>query len=349
MSSISDFDSLYSYITNRLNITFHLRLTDPMFELRSLFDKYHIPHDDDWCLNDFLNVDVTNIIVFPLLIYFVLDNNIEMIKTLLRYGYNINVKDYSGKTSLMIACERINIELVKLLLNPPYGEPAGINLQDEQGRTALMIACENGDDTIKIVELLLNPPYGEPADVDLQCRCGWTALMHACEDGNPKIVKLLLNNLYGKSADVNIQNIYGETALMKATEQTLHCIEIVKLLLNPTNPSDRGVKLSDINQQDKYGWTTLMYAIINNNIEMVQFLLDTHFEEQINVNIQTVNGNTALMLACGLNNIKIVDLLLDFQYGEAVNINLKNNEGKTALTFAIEENNEVIIDHLLNS
>ena len=56
------------------------------------------------------------------------------------YGIDINVQDSDGETSLMILVHNNNIELVKLLLK--YG--ADMNIPDNNRNTPLMIARRKG-------------------------------------------------------------------------------------------------------------------------------------------------------------------------------------------------------------
>ena len=51
---------------------------------------------------------------------------------------DVNLKDYEGKTTLMILCESELDESVELLIR--YG--AKLDLQDNKGNTALMVACQ---------------------------------------------------------------------------------------------------------------------------------------------------------------------------------------------------------------
>ena len=83
---------------------------------------------------------------------------IDVIRTLLNMGYNINLQRSDGETALMIASSNGNTELVKLLLE----KGAKVDLQTtEYGSTALIMASIAGHS--EIVKLLLDS--GAVADI----------------------------------------------------------------------------------------------------------------------------------------------------------------------------------------
>jgi len=61
----------------------------------------------------------------------------------------------------------------------------------------------------------------------------------------------------------------------------------------------------DVNIKTKYGYTTLMWASINGNIETIKLLLDNGAD----VNIQNINGYTALSYGVSNKHAKIIKLL----------------------------------------
>ena len=73
-------------------------------------------------------------------------------------------------------------------------------------------------------------------------------------------------------------------------------IEIVKLLIEAG---------SNINKQDNFGYTALIYASIYGHIDIVKLLI----EAGVDINIQDKYGNTALMIASINGYTEIVKLL----------------------------------------
>ncbi|KAF0247509.1 MAG: ankyrin repeat protein [bacterium] len=70
--------------------------------------------------------------------------NIETLKLLIKNGASINDINALGKTSLMMASNCSNEDIVRVLLNAG----ADSDIKDRKGQTALMIAIENGKENI---------------------------------------------------------------------------------------------------------------------------------------------------------------------------------------------------------
>ncbi len=98
-------------------------------------------------------------------------------------------------------------------------------------------------------------------------------------------------------------------------------------------------KSSDVNYQDADGWTPLMHATRQANVEIMKLLLDPgklskvfKKAQKANPNIQNYNNQSPLMMAVSDNNRSNnhIELLLKYK----ANVNLQNVKGQTALMFA---------------
>ena len=104
----------------------------------------------------------------------------------------------------------------------------------------------------------------------------------------------------------------------------------------------------DLNIENNYGYTPLMYACVYNKIEVIELLL----KHGVDVNKQTIYGETALFFAYahGNNSLEIIKMLLD----AGADINKQNYLNETILirisllSIASSENIK-IIEFLLNS
>ena len=83
---------------------------------------------------------------------YIKNNDIQSVKNYIDAGYDLNIKNEYGFTSLIIAAIINNLEIVKFLLNAG----ADIDKQNNSGNNALIWAASNNNR--EIVELLLD--YG---------------------------------------------------------------------------------------------------------------------------------------------------------------------------------------------
>ena len=239
----------------------------------------------------------------------------QIVELLLKEGADVNIQNNDGWTALMIASQNGHHQVVELLLK----ESADTEIQTHQDEaTALMLASEKGH--TQVIEILLK----HNADANVQDKEGRTALYVASSNDHHQVVELLLK----KGADVNIQNNNGWTALMVASVKGHH--QVVELLLKEG---------ADVNIQDNDGWTALMIASVKGHHQVVELLL----KEGADVNIQDNNGWTALMAASDNGHHQVVELLLK----EGADINIQDNDGLTALMAASQDGHHQVVELLL--
>uniref|UniRef100_UPI003F4CAC90 ankyrin repeat domain-containing protein n=1 Tax=Brachyspira catarrhinii TaxID=2528966 RepID=UPI003F4CAC90 len=97
----------------------------------------------------------------------------------------------------------------------------------------------------------------------------------------------------------------------------------------------------DINTKDAYGINALMHALIFNNLESVEFLL----ENGADVNSIDYEYQTPLMYAVKKNNAEIVKLLIS----KGADINFKDAKNRTALDIAKSKGYDDIAEILENA
>ena len=121
-------------------------------------------------------------------------------------------------------------------------------------------------------------------------------------------------------------------------ELILKIIELIHLEMRLTltqNPDENLINTlltinHDINIKDLDGKTALIYAVINENINLVILLQ----QKGANIDLQDNNGKTALMYAVISKNRNILLLLLK----DVADIDLRDIDGKTALMYAAINN-----------
>jgi len=133
----------------------------------------------------------------------------KMIQELIDKGANVNAKDKSGFTALMLAAQKGKFEIFKEL----YRLGATVDAKSKDGITALMVASTKGNEDI--VEYLCDNE--RDPDVNAKSKDGYTALMFACEKGNLKIVRELLTS----GADPRLKNKKGISAYFLAKKPAI--------------------------------------------------------------------------------------------------------------------------------
>lgn len=165
------------------------------------------------------------------------------VKNQLKNNIDINLKDTDGETGIIIATDRNNIAMVKLLLE----KGANVNIASNKiDNTPIMIASVKG--YADIVQLLIE--QSNP-DMSILNGYGGTALIPACERGHVDVVKLLLERT---NVNVNHVNRPGWTAMLEAivfSDGGKNQQEIVRMLLSHG---------ADKNIPDKQGMTPLEHA-----------------------------------------------------------------------------------------
>ena len=236
---------------------------------------------------------------------------IDIVKCLVKYGYNIDHSDTNLPTPLFSACRYGNKDVVDFLLK----ENCKVNTINAFGQIALHVACKNGH--IDIVNILLK--YN--SDVNLCTTNGSTLLHIACDNGHIDIVNILLKC----NSNVNLCNPDGFTPLHLAC-----CnghIDIVNILLKHN---------SNVNLGTTDGFTPLHLACCDGHIDIVNSLL----KYKSDVNLCSTNGYTPLFVACCYGHIDIVNILLKCNS----DVNLSANNGYTPLHVASINGYKDIVD-----
>lgn len=290
----------------------------------------------------------------------VLEEDISKVKKLLKWGADTEIKNKDGDTALILAACNGFSEIVEFLISPEIN--ANVNAQNDQGLTALMhsvinayvkttvLLCKhpsilidlsdkngltalmyaakysdyflvNNSDNHNLLTLLLNK-----ADVNKKDFLGKNALMYATIFGNSNSVKRLLK--FG--ADICSVDNYGINSLMYSVEKLEKLekkgldeplTETLKVIIEKLKEDG---KLHLINDQDHGGETALMQAVITNNPDYVQILLENGASLEISSN----KRKTAMDLS--FKNTKIYKLL---------NEKFKKNKYTDRMQYIIEQRN----------
>ncbi|XP_032877524.1 kinase D-interacting substrate of 220 kDa isoform X5 [Amblyraja radiata] len=250
------------------------------------------------------------------LLTYIEEENVTAFKALLEKYKDVDERNESGQTPLMLAAEQGNLEIVQELLK----KGANCNLEDVDNWTALISASKEGH--LEIVSELIN----FNANLEHRDMGGWTSLMWGAYKGHIEISRLLLE----KGANPNITGQYSVYPIIWAAGRGHH--EIVKLLLQ------HGAK---VNCSDKYGTTPLIWAARKGHLECVKYLL----EMGADVDQEGANSMTALIVAVKGGYAEEVKELLN----RNPNVNLTDKDGNTALMIAAKEGHIEIVQDLLDA
>lgn len=165
-----------------------------------------------------------------------------------------------------------------------------INIRNNKGDTLLISAAYYGN--TEMVESFLNT-HCQRVDINIQDYTGATALIWAAAHGHKEIVKLLLDT---KRADIDIQDFDGDTALSAAASNGHEDIFIFSLLLKYG---------ANVNIQNKYGNTALIWAAINCQSDIISLLL----KNGANADIKNKKGSTALFFATHRGKTEIIEMI----------------------------------------
>ena len=175
--------------------------------------------------------------------------NGDSVYSLLTKDVDVNAVQLDGTTALHWAVHRNDLKMAKLLIEAG----ANVNVSNDYGVTPFLLACTNGNPDM--VHGLLRAG----ADPNATRETGESAIMTASRTGNLEAVKALL----AYEPDLNLQeNRRGQTALMWAIEQGHP--QVAKLLI------ERG---ADVNARSKNGFTPLLFAAQQNDLDSVRTLL----------------------------------------------------------------------------
>jgi len=185
------------------------------------------------------------------------NGDLSTVESLSEQGANLNTRDSSGLTPLMIASGHGNSQMVKLLLD------AGADVfavDSRAGASALHKACQGGN--VEVVQLLVEAG----AFVDWAvCTTGHTPLMEALWFKCPAIVEYLLE----KGAGLNIKTHYCFT-LMEHFQYALNVNVVGKDRLLQ---ADKMLQERQKSDAEKLQRQKLMAAVTSNDITVVKQLI----------------------------------------------------------------------------
>lgn len=232
--------------------------------------------------------------------------------------YDVNRKDSSGRTTLMLLCSKNDVivgDQIKLrdyvykFLDLPSVDEKFINAEDSNGNTALALLCEhyNGEDLIDILRLFIR----KGASINqVTAKNGFNALMLLCmqySHGNLiDIIKLFIENC----VDINTKGADDAWNVLHILCRYYNSDELIRIIVLLI---DHGIELDAATT--KKGWNVLhilcLFYTGEHMLEMIRLFL----EKGININHRSSAGLNALAYFAGFYNrndlIDIMGLLIE--------------------------------------
>jgi serine/threonine-protein phosphatase 6 regulatory ankyrin repeat subunit A/serine/threonine-protein phosphatase 6 regulatory ankyrin repeat subunit B len=248
----------------------------------------------------------------------------EVVAYLLCNEAQASIKDASGNTPLMLACEKGPVEAVQLLLLLGAKKGQGLEERDRNGETALHHAAEGGHK--RVVSLLLR----NGAKASKKDRWSTTPLMLACKKGPLEAVEMLVEARKGLGLDEKCDQ--GRTALQYAVYGGHK--DIVAFLLS---------KGAQANTSDGDSFTPFMYACLHGHLDMVQILHGA--AEGQGLEARDSEGQTALHDAALGGHKEVAAFLLS----QGADASSRDDEDATPVMLACEEGHLEVVQMLLEA
>ena len=258
------------------------------------------------------------------------DEKLNVIEYLIKkIKINPETKNNNGDTILHNACasENVNINIIKYLIKEVKINP---EIKNNNGNTSLHCASKIGNlDVVKylIEEVNINP--------EIKNNNGDTILHYVSKNKNLDIVKYLIEEV---KINPEIKNNNGNTPLHQAVLK-YNSIKIVKYLVKNIK-----VNIETKNNENK---TALCIAIINNDIEIIKYLIN----QNANINMLTLKEANINLLTFynGKNKLDINLSKYDIVYYEnKIIIPSKTIFNHNKISFELIDDYETTIDELIN-
>ncbi|OPB40882.1 hypothetical protein A0O28_0009630 [Trichoderma guizhouense] len=230
----------------------------------------------------------------------VTEQQLDIVKALLKLDADLTSRNSSGRTPLLEAVNLGNEEIFDALLE----KGADIDSQDNDGSTALHLVLNA--DNLTFTERLIGL-FNDKSMLGVQDASGSTPLHRAAFHGRKAAVELLLQ----AKANPNIQSKAGRLPIHEGCDDYK-----ITLLL-----ADAG---SNLNTTDHKGWTPLMLCVYWEHLDVIELLL----ERDKNVNRLDKSGRTLLHIAVDCYDTDGLQRCLKLG---SIDIDKKDNGGRTAL------------------
>ena len=247
-------------------------------------------------------------------------NHLEVVKYLIiEQRSDPTNRDNDGDTPLHYACRHSHIDIVRYLLSTGKVNPLARNKDDEppifiidHRRLPLIHLAAHQGWMVIFIDLITKYMCDTAIYWDSH---GHTPLYYAICNKHMEIVRHIINTQhYDPMTKDNVQYLLSTGQMLKNNNEEMPQEYVSLPLLHMAAVcgwldiiDDLISKYKcDIKSKDSNGRTPLHYAVINNHLEVVRYLIEQHCDPMTKNN----DGNTPLHYACHHSHIDIVQYLL---------------------------------------
>lgn len=242
--------------------------------------------------------------------------NKDVVRLLVERGSYLNGRNDNYETPLAVSVTKKNVAVVNILLD----KHANVNITDSFGNSPLHVAVANGD--LQICKLLLEK--GKDIDLNLQNVEGYTPFVLALINGHEEIATLLCEH----NCDGSVMGADAIPPILIAAQKK-YCKTVSCLIRNEV----------DVNVSDKTHNTPLIYALENKCNDMAMELIEAGADVKA-----SENKKSPLHLAAELGSKPLVMAILD--RGEDINSLDVNDE--SPLVVAVKNLHEDVVHMLID-
>ena len=226
---------------------------------------------------------------------------------------NITAETSNHSTIIHLTCKSGSLPILKHLVEHCSDQLSLYAINDD-GKASIHLACEKG--ALNIIKYIIEH---SPDLLDLPDAHGYTPLLTAAYNNHLPVVKFL-NSL---NCNISVLDDKGFNVLHISSEKG--CFDIVKYLIDG--------EYVDPNITDFHERTSLHIAVLNAQLAIVEYLMDSPNYQQPHVQfeVQDEDGNASLHIACETGQPNIVSILSAAYLSHDISILQTNNKGWTPL------------------
>ena len=226
---------------------------------------------------------------------------------------NITAETSNHSTIIHLTCKGGSLPILKHLVENCSDQLSLYAINDD-GKASIHFACEKG--ALNIIKYIIEH---SPNLLDLPDAHGYTPLLTAAYNNHLPVVKYLNS----QNCNISVLDDKGFNVLHISSEKG--CFDIVKYLIDG--------EYVDPNITDCHAHTSLHIAVLNAQLAIVEYLMDSpnYKQPRVQFEIQDADENASLHIACATGQPNIVSILSAAYLSHDISILQTNNKGWTPL------------------